>query len=89
MTLTFEPSDILGVVAGIALAFPHFKDQYYRLRREIEEREREKSKWPGLRKAMSHAWESKRLEYDGLDSIILAGGALSLILSFILHASGI
>jgi hypothetical protein len=88
MTWVIEWSDVLGVIAGLALAFPHFKDQYYRFRRDSENRRQNKSPWPGLRKALATAWEEKRADYDGLDSIVLATGALVLVASFVLQALG-
>jgi hypothetical protein len=81
-------SDVVGVVAGLMLAFPHFKDQVYRFRREREKRLAENSPVPDLRQILVDAWESKRLEYDGLDSAILAAGAGALVISFVLKAIG-
>jgi hypothetical protein len=80
------PSDLVGALAAIALAIPACKDQYYRFHRERQQRKAKQSPWPGLREILKEAWETKRAEYDGKDSILLAGGAIGLFVSFALKA---
>jgi hypothetical protein len=70
------------------LAYPHFKDQVYRFRRESEKRRAETSPVTDLRQRLADAWESKRLEYDGFDSAILTAGAGALVIAFVLKALG-
>ena len=81
-------SDVAGVVAGLMLAYPHFKDQVYRFRREREKKLAEKSPVTSYRQILVDSWEIKRLEYDGLDFAILAAGAGALVIAFVIKAAG-
>jgi hypothetical protein len=84
--VTFPWSDAVGVFAGVALAFPHFKDQWLRFR-ERRARQREASgRWPGFWKAVREDLGERRREYDGWDSLVLALGAVALVASFLLKA---
>lgn len=68
-------SDAIGGVAGVLLAIPAVKDQFYRFNRERERLKAANSPWPGLRKAAQKAWEDRRNDYDGLDSLMTMAGA--------------
>lgn len=77
-------SDLIGGAAAILLAIPAIKDQLYRFKREEERRKQTASPWPGLRKAAANAWERRRNDYDGIDSLMTAIGAAALCLAFAL-----
>jgi hypothetical protein len=81
-------SDVVGAIAGVALAIPPLKDQWYRFRRASVLRRQDRAPWPGIRRAVAHAWELKRIEYDGKDSIALSVGSLGLVVSFAMKAFG-
>jgi hypothetical protein len=81
-------SDFIGAVAAAMLAVPAIKDQIYRFWRKSEEQKAPRSHWPGLRKTIADAWETKRSEYDGRDSFFLGAGAFGLFLSFLLKLGG-
>lgn len=83
--MTFPLSDFLGMVAGALLAIPPFKDQYYRYR-EYRERTRERrAPWPELRSLLAELWSDERQSYSGWDTLCLAGGALALLMSFVVR----
>jgi len=84
MTTEVLYSDVVGAIAGVALAIPPIKDQFYRFRRASVLRKENHSPWPGLRRAAAAAWELKRSEYDGKDSIAFAVGSLGLVVSFVM-----
>ena len=81
--MTFPFSDFLGMVAGALLAIPPLKDQYYRYR-EYRERMRARwARWPELRHLLAGAWSEERQAYSGWDTLCLAGGAVALLMSFV------
>lgn len=82
-------SDMIGAIASLALAIPALKDQLYRFYRERERQKASKSPWPGLRAIVASAWERRRHDYDGYDSLFLASGGLGLVLAFALKALGV
>jgi hypothetical protein len=79
-------SDGIGIIAGILLAIPPIKDQYYRYQSERERIKAETSPIRVLRLTLSTAWNDRRQDYDGKDTFCLAAGSLGLIVSFILKA---
>jgi hypothetical protein len=87
--ITFPWSDAVGGIAGLALAYPHFKDQYFRFQKAREQSRMADSPWPDVWSALADTWNQKRAEYDGFDSAVLIGGALALVLSFALKAGGL
>ncbi|HEX9168626.1 MAG TPA: hypothetical protein VF886_06825 [Roseiarcus sp.] len=70
----------------MALAFPHFKDQWLRFRERRAQRDEATGRWPGFWRATLDDLGARRREYDGWDSLILALGAVALIASFLLKA---
>jgi hypothetical protein len=81
-------SDLIGVVAGLLLAIPPIKDQYYRFARNTEQERAHGSAFRAMRTRLAAAWDDKRHEYSPWDSLFLAGGAGALVLSFALKAFG-
>ncbi|HEY2661663.1 MAG TPA: hypothetical protein VGI79_18225 [Caulobacteraceae bacterium] len=77
-------SDLFGGAGALLLAIPALKDQFYRFNREAQSRREASSPWPGLRKAAKDAWEERRNDYDGVDSLMTAAGAVGLVLAFLL-----
>ena len=77
-------SDFMGAVAGVLVAIPAFKDQYYRFQREQQKRQQSSSRFPGVRATIASAWERKRSSYDGIDTAFLGAGGIGLVLSFLL-----
>ena len=77
-------SDLAGGVGGVLLAIPPVKDQFYRYKRSSAQRREANSSWPGLRKVVKEAWETRRNDYDGVDSLFTLAGAAALALSFAL-----
>lgn len=84
--MTFPLSEFAGTIAGMLLAIPPVKDQYYRYREYRDRRRGELNRWPQLATLRAEIWGAKRQEYDGWDSLILAAGAAALIASFIVKA---
>lgn len=80
-------SDFLGGAGGVLIAVPAVKDQVYRFHREAQARRQADSPWPGLREAARNAWEQRRNDYDGTDSLVSLLGALAITLSFLLKLS--
>jgi hypothetical protein len=81
-------SDLIGVAAGLLLAIPPIKDQYFRFARNKQETWARGSVFRTMRTWLAAASEDKRHEYSPWDSWLLAGGAGSLVLSFALKALG-
>jgi hypothetical protein len=77
-------SDIIGALGGVLLALPPIKDQYLRFSREHQKRLASESPLPAFRNLLSTAWEERRNEYDGRDSICLAVGGVGLVFAFAL-----
>jgi len=77
-------SDLVGGLGAVALAAPAVKDQYYRFRRAHEADKEPTSPAPKLREILARAWEKRRNDYDGLDSLLTAAGAVLILLSFVL-----
>lgn len=75
-------SDWVGGAGGILIAIPAVKDQFYRFARDDQERKAASSPWPGLRRAARSAWERRRNDYDGWDSLMTMLGAIGIALSF-------
>jgi hypothetical protein len=82
------PSDLVGGLGALALAVPAVKDQYYRFRRAREAAKESTSPAPKLRQILASAWEKRRNDYDGLDSLFTAVGALLILLSFTIKLAG-
>lgn len=81
-------SDMVGVVASLALLVPAVKDQYARFFMSKEERRARSSTWPQLRDVSASTWRAQRDGFDGWDSLFLGGGALLLLISFGLKGVG-
>jgi hypothetical protein len=81
-------SDVFGILAGALLAIPPIKDQYYRFSREQQKKLARTSPLPPLRIIIANAWEERRNDYDGRDTICLASGGIGIFLAFILKAFG-
>lgn len=81
-------SDLLGGLGAAALAYPAAKDQYFRFRRADEARRAMHSPAPKLRTILADAWEARRNDYDGVDSLLTAAGALLILLAFVLKMFG-
>lgn len=77
-------SDLIGAIAAGALAYPAIKDQYLRFVRERERLRAQTGSLPRYREIVAAGWEAKRSDYDGLDSLLLAGGGLGLVVAFVL-----
>ena len=77
-------SDWIGGAGGILLAIPAVKDQYYRFKRDAQERKEASSPLPNLRQVLGVAWEKRRNGYEGPDSLMTLAGALAIALSFVL-----
>lgn len=81
-------SDLIGAIAGLALAYPAGKDQYFRYMRELERAKAKAGPIPRFREIVAAGWEAARSDYDGIDSLLLALGGAGLFLSFILKCFG-
>ncbi len=77
-------SDVVGLLASIALAIPAVRDQLYRFRQAGQQRKKTGSPWPGLRKSLAQGWQVKRDSFYPSDSLMVAGGAIGLCASFLL-----
>jgi hypothetical protein len=84
--MSFPWSDFFGMVAGVCLAVPAFKDQYYRLRREWQTTAAMTSRLPRMRRTLAASYDSKRAEYSGADTALLCIGAVCLIIAFLAKA---
>jgi hypothetical protein len=77
-------SDIIGALAGGALAYPAAKDQILRYARQRELHKAVSGRLRRFRTVVAAGWEKKRSDYDGLDSFLIGLGGLGLLLSFAL-----
>jgi hypothetical protein len=83
-TKTLLLSDLIGGAGESCWAIPAVKDQCYRFKSNAQKRKRENSPWPGLNEIIRAAWEERRNDYDGRDSVLTMAGALGITLSFII-----
>ena len=77
-------SDLIGALAGGALAYPAIKDQCLRYARERERLKALTGRLRRYREIVAAGWEARRADYDGLDSFLLALGGAGLAVSFAL-----
>jgi hypothetical protein len=84
--MTFPWSDFFGMLGGVCLAVPAFKDKYYRWRREWQKTAATHTRFPRMRQTLSAAYEDKRAEYSSFDSVLLGVGAVFPIFTFLIKA---
>jgi hypothetical protein len=80
--MTVLVSDIAGGIGGVLLAAPAVKDQWLRLRAARQQQLKNDGVWPGLNDLMSKAWEHRRNEFDGIDSLSTLVGSLMIVAAF-------
>jgi hypothetical protein len=75
-------SDIVGSLSGILLLAPPVRDQVLRYRALREARKGENSPAPNLRQVLRNAIDSRRNDFNGLDSLATGLGGLGIVACF-------